>query len=78
MKGKNLTIDQCIGSLERKNVLFDHKKKLKTADISGAMHLGNGSWGMLDFLKRQGYFITGFYSYARKMERNFTAKNNNR
>jgi len=69
VKGRELTLQKAIGSLETKNVSIDQKKKV--IDISFARHLGNKSWGCIDFLKNyNGYRVFGFSKYKPFKDKN--------
>jgi hypothetical protein len=48
MKGRNLNIKDSIKSLERKGVVFEKDSMI----IPENKHLGNSSWGLVDFLRK--------------------------
>lgn len=71
MKGRELTIEQCMSSLKRKGCSYippSQEDASKYLDISGSRGLGKASWGMIDFMRRQGVYIVGMVSYFEKAQ----------
>ena len=68
MNGRELTVDQCVKSLSRKGVIIEKVSQgITQLDITYARRLGNGSWGMIDFLTGQyRMFLCGLDDYAQK------------
>jgi len=69
MKGRELTIERCMSSLKRKGCSYippTPEDPSKYLDISGSRGLGKASWGMIDFMRRQGVYIVGMVSYFEK------------
>lgn len=54
-KGRELSFERVVNSLSMKNVVIN--ARTKTVDIQAASNLGNGSWGMIDFLINHNNYI---------------------
>lgn len=53
--GRELDLYKSVASLEKKNCKINLTQK--TIDISDSKNMGNGSWGLVDFLCNHNNFI---------------------
>ena len=69
MNGRELTLERCMITLQKKGVVIEKipGTEIHEIDVSHARNLGNGSWGMIDFLTCQyRMFLCGLDDYCQK------------